>query len=188
LQVLLWCVLICGILSLRNLPGDYSHRLCGPWGCLPPIQALAAVHGAWVLVIATGVAWLLRTRSPRTLRRTGVALTCLGAAGLVAFTAHDLSTCPHTISDGAVAYAPQRLACSIAMAIDLPLVQTTIAGAATWYFGTSTPRKRLKSPGLPLPSHESSLSPPQVVAPPPSGQDADPPNFGEKNIQTSIYQ
>ena len=43
LNVLLWCVLLYAILSLRNLPGDDSHRLCGPWGCLPPIQALAAV-------------------------------------------------------------------------------------------------------------------------------------------------
>jgi hypothetical protein len=135
LNVLLWCVLLYGILSLRELPGDYSHRLCGPWGCLPPIQALAAVHGAWTLVIATAVAWFLRTRSPRTLRRTGVVLTCLGAGGLAVLAGHDLSTWPLRASDGAGAYLPQRLLCSIAMATDLPLVQTTIAGAATWYVG-----------------------------------------------------
>jgi hypothetical protein len=38
-------------------------------------------------------------------------------------------------SDGAGAYLPQRLFCSIAMATDLPLVQTTIAGPAIGYVG-----------------------------------------------------
>ena len=107
LNVLLWFGLLYGILSLRELPGDSSHRLCGPWGCLPPIQALAAVHGAWTLVIATAVAWFLRTRSSRTLRRTGVVLTCLGAGGLAVLAGHDLSTWPLRASHGA---APTSLA------------------------------------------------------------------------------
>jgi hypothetical protein len=72
------------------------------------------------------------------------------------FAAYDLSTWPHVVSEGAPAYVPQRLLCSITMATDLPLVQTTIAGAATWYVGANTHHKRLKSSGLSLPSHESS--------------------------------
>lgn len=156
LNVFLWCAVLYGILSLRDLPGDYSHRFCGPWGCLPPIQALVAVHGAWTLVMATAVEWLLRNQSPRTLRRTGVVLTCLGAAGLVIFVSHDLSAWPHLDSHGAPAYIPQRLLFSIARTTDLPLVQTTITGTATWYVGAITPRKSLKSLGLSLPSHESS--------------------------------
>jgi hypothetical protein len=135
LNVFLWCVVLYGILGLRDLPGDYSHRLCGPWGCLPPIQALAAVHGAWTLVIATAAAWFIRTRSPRTLRRLGVVLTCLGAGGLAVLAGHDLSTWPLRSTDAAGAYLPQHLAYSIVMATDLPLVQTTIAGTATWYAG-----------------------------------------------------
>jgi hypothetical protein len=135
LNVLLWCVLLYGILSLRDLPGDYSHRLCGPWGCLPPIQALAAVHGAWALVMGTAVAWLLRTRSPRMLKHTGVVLTCLGAAGLVIFAGYELSTWPLKDSSGAGTYLFRHLLCSMAMATDLPLVEITIAGVATWYAG-----------------------------------------------------
>jgi hypothetical protein len=72
--------------------------------------------------MATAVAWLLRIQSPRTLRRTGVVLTCLGAAGLVIFIGYDLSTWPHLDSDRASTYIPQRLLCSIAMTTDLPLV------------------------------------------------------------------
>jgi hypothetical protein len=135
LNILLWFVLLYGILSLRALPGDYSHRLCGPWGCLPPFQALAAVHGAWALVVATAVAWFLRTQSPRRLRRAGIVLACLGAGGPAVLVGHDLSTWPLKASDSAGAFLPQRLLCSVVMTTDLPLVPITIAGTAIWYVG-----------------------------------------------------
>ena len=137
LKVLSWFLLLYGILSLRDLPGDYSHRLCGPWGCLPPIQALAAIHGAWTLVMGTAVRRLLRTRSPQKLKHAGIVLTCLGAAGLVLFASHELSTWPLRDSSGAGTYFFPHLLCSMAMATDLPLVQITIAGAVTWYAGVT---------------------------------------------------
>jgi hypothetical protein len=135
LNVLVWCGLLYGILSLRELPGEYSHRLCGPWGCLPPIQALAAVHGAWAFAIVTGVAWFFRTRSPRTLRHAGAVLTCLGAGGLAILVGYELSNWPLAASNAPDAYLPQRLLFSVAIATHLPLVQITIAGTATWYIG-----------------------------------------------------
>jgi hypothetical protein len=135
-NILLWILALYGILSLRGLPGDYSRPCCGPWGCLPPIQALAAVHGAWALVTATAVPWLIRTQPARTLRCAGIVLGGLGASGLVVITGHDLSIWPLDVSTDAPTYRAQHLLCSIAMATDLPLVRTAIAGAVTWYVGT----------------------------------------------------
>jgi hypothetical protein len=65
----------------------------------------------------------------------GVVFMCPGAGGLAVLAGHDLSTWPLRTSDAAGAYLPQRLLFSTAMATDLPLVQTTIAGTATWFAG-----------------------------------------------------
>ncbi|MDR3632640.1 MAG: hypothetical protein P4L84_02320 [Isosphaeraceae bacterium] len=135
MKVLAWCGLLYGILSLRALPGNDSHRLCGPWGCVAPIQAVAAVHGAWTFVMVTGLAWLFRARSPRALRDTGIVLACLGAVGFTVLVGYKLSRWPIRASDGMGFHVNRRLPFAIAMLADLPLVQITIAGTATWYVG-----------------------------------------------------
>ena len=48
----LWSGLLFGSLSVANLPGDWGHGICGPWGCGPPMQALVACHFAWLVVLA----------------------------------------------------------------------------------------------------------------------------------------
>ena len=60
-----WALAAFGALSLANLPGEYGHSLCGPWGCLPPLQALAAMHLFWVVVLGPPVAWALMKWQPR---------------------------------------------------------------------------------------------------------------------------
>lgn len=57
--LLVWSGTAYGVLSLRNLPGEYTHYLCDSWGCLPPIQAVAAMHSFWILVIAPPTVWMI---------------------------------------------------------------------------------------------------------------------------------
>ena len=46
-------------LALERIPGDYAHAYCGAWGCLPPLQALAAMHGFWLMMMIPPTAWLV---------------------------------------------------------------------------------------------------------------------------------
>ena len=84
-DVALWLVATYGILKLADLPGDGGLKvLCGPWGCLPPLQALAAAHGFWLIVIGPAAAWAGSRLSTRGLARLGLALAAIGSAGVLA--------------------------------------------------------------------------------------------------------
>ncbi|RUL87955.1 hypothetical protein [Tautonia sociabilis] len=127
--VLAWGGLAYGVLSLRHLPGDYTHPFCGPWGCLPPLQALAAVHGFWALALAPPVIWTARTLPPGRLRGLGTSLVAFGALALGILVGRELLTLPPGAATELRQYLPQRAVFAVAMLTDVPLVQIVVAGA-----------------------------------------------------------
>ena len=125
-----WCVLLYSILAVRDLPGDYAHPFCGPWGCLPPLQALAAVHGAWALVAITACRWAIRSLRPQALGRVGAALLALGGAGLAALVGREVAAFGPGEAFGFRPYALQRAVTAIVCQTDLPLIPLAAAGLA----------------------------------------------------------
>lgn len=130
----LWGGAAYGVLGLARLPGDGGARgLCGPWGCLPPLQSLAAAHGFWLLVIGPAVARAAHRLSPRGLRRLGGVLLAIGGAGLAWVAVGSMATA----GAGPPGWRPILHAVfEVAMLVDVPLVELVAAGLACLVIAT----------------------------------------------------
>src|SRR5262245_53022231 len=68
-----WLLAALVALSVAAIPCDVGESMCGVWGCLPPIQALAAMHLFWCVTFGAGIHAIRRWR-PGLLRPVGVVL------------------------------------------------------------------------------------------------------------------
>jgi hypothetical protein len=137
--VLAWGGAAYGLTVLGTLPGDLGHALfgeslCGPWGCLPPLQALVAWHLLVVLAFIPLVLWAVRCWPPVRLWAFGAALTALGVLGLAIVAGREVLRCWLTFPD-LRPYTAQRILCVLATLIYVPLVQVTLAGLTGWLVG-----------------------------------------------------
>lgn len=127
-----WGGAILGVLQLRHLPIDGSHNLCGPWGCGPPLPALLAYQGFWLVLLGFPALAASRLWSPVKLRRLGLVLLGLGLAGFVAIGVWDALFWWPTASPEGRALVVQRylfsVATQIAMPVELPVIPVTLAG------------------------------------------------------------
>jgi hypothetical protein len=127
-----WALAAHGVLALGILPVDLGHALCGPWGCAPPLQALAAMHAFWALALLPPTACALSLLSARSLRLVGSIVMGLGLAGLGFVFARELLVWLPSVPPEVQRYFPQRLLFVLATLSDVPLVQVTLAGAVCW--------------------------------------------------------
>jgi hypothetical protein len=167
--LLAWAGALYGLQFLATLPGDlgealFGHSLCGPWGCLPPLQGLVAWHGVLVLLFVPLVLWAVWSWSPVRLWALGVGLAGLGLLGLGVVAGREVLTCWVT-SPAQRPYTLQHILFAVATLGDVPLVQVTLAGLICWLVG----RRRLAA---------RRLSPRATPAGPPapcSGEQSPPP-------------
>lgn len=129
LFVLAWAAVAYGLLWLGGLPGTLEHSLCGPWGCLPPLQALAALHALWLWALIPAVAFVTRRWPPARLRLLGGALLLAGLVGLTVLALREAAHWLPTVPDEYRRHFPKRVLFATATLTDLPLVQVTLAGA-----------------------------------------------------------
>jgi hypothetical protein len=102
---------------------------------MPPVQALAALHGAWFVLLIPPTVWVTRRWPARRLWLTGIILTTSGVTGLATLAGRDLLTWLSWAPPAYQRYFGQRILFAIATATDLPLVQLTVAGMACWIAG-----------------------------------------------------
>ncbi|MCI0462278.1 MAG: hypothetical protein L0Z62_35445 [Gemmataceae bacterium] len=102
---------------------------------MPPLQALAALHGLWILVLLPPVAWAAHRWPSSTLCLVGTMLTALGLLGLAAVAAQELLTWLPTVSGDTQRYLPQRILYVLGTLTDIPILQLTGAGLACWLAG-----------------------------------------------------
>ena len=126
--IVAWGAAMLGVLSLRALPLESEHSICGPWGCGPPVPALLACHGFWavnlgaLLVIGHG-------RLPRPqFRLVSRWAVGIGIAGLIGVAVWEGVTWWPDASDHVRHYALQRYGFRLATQIDFPIVETSLAG------------------------------------------------------------
>lgn len=126
-----WAVLAFGALSIARLPGEDQGDFCGVWGCLPPLQALAAMHAFWAVVAAAVTDSLLGHARPPRLRAIGILLTLAGLLLLTGLAVHGTVSWLYT-TGWQVRYVGRRVLYVIATATDAPFGQMAIAGMVCW--------------------------------------------------------
>jgi hypothetical protein len=135
-----WGLTAFGALQVADLPGEFSHALCGPWGCLPPVQALAAMHLFWFILLVPASAWLgIRLRPDRS-PLLGPLLLVTGGVGIAVFVGRDLLAWLAAMPPDLHGYWARRALVSLALQTDLPLVQVLLAGALCWMAGRARRR------------------------------------------------
>jgi hypothetical protein len=102
---------------------------------MPPLQALAALHGFWIMVVLVPTVVALRRWSPDRLRRVGAAVMLVGLAALVLATAADVSLWLAESPPEFRLFVPQRILFFLATLTQFPLFQVTAAGAVWWWVG-----------------------------------------------------
>jgi hypothetical protein len=108
---------------------------------VPPLQALAALHGFWIVLAVAALALVLRRLTPEQLRLLGLASTATGVVGLLAFIGWDLTSWLGTVPPEFRRYSFQRILFALGTNSDAPLVQVTAAGAVCWIAGAIRRRK-----------------------------------------------
>jgi hypothetical protein len=131
LGLVLWGAGLAAALSLTQWSGDWSHGVCGPWGCGPPTQALVSCHLAW-LIFLTPPAVLLAPRNFRRRRRLALFLILAAAMALFSIVGHQWATWWPDAAQWQRAYFWQRCGFCIATAVDLPILQTMAIGVLLW--------------------------------------------------------
>jgi hypothetical protein len=131
---LAWAAVTFGVLAIERIPGDFGHAYCGPWGCLPPLQALAAMHGFWLMLFLPPAAWLIASASPSRLRAIGVFAFWVGIFGFALVTGYGLVSWLETAGEYR-RYALQRFLYVAVGSTDLPFGQLAVTGLVLWLVG-----------------------------------------------------
>jgi hypothetical protein len=102
---------------------------------MPPLQALAALHAFWILIVLVPTVVALRRWPPGRLWRVGRAVTMLGLLALSLAVAGDLYLWLGMAPPEWQQYAPQRVLFFVATLTEFPLLQIIAAGAVCWQVG-----------------------------------------------------
>ena len=126
-----WVFALLGALSISQVPGDWGHWICGPWGCGPPLQALAACHFAWLVVMGPPAVWLRQSNllSTRMVRRCGVALMMAGVLGLSGVVIYQRTMWWPGASEWQQPYFWHRCGFVIGTTVDVPIMQSVLIGS-----------------------------------------------------------
>jgi len=132
---LAWGLAAYGVLSLNRLPPLYVHALCGPWGCLPSLWSLLAMHGFWMLVFVPAGAGMVRSFGPSRLRKVGGGMAAIGAGFTLLILGHAAISWLVEAAPGDRLYAVPRALMALAMQVDVPAIPALVVGLACWAVG-----------------------------------------------------
>jgi hypothetical protein len=149
--LLLWGLAIDASLMIFFIPGDYAHSLCGPWGCYPELQPLAALHMAWLAGILLPTVLAARSLPLPWARLLGWTITALGAIGLAAVTCREALTWLRDVPEEWRVYFPLRLVYTVIMLTDAPLLQLVIAGVVACVLVRRRNRAQRRQATIPTP-------------------------------------
>lgn len=103
---------------------------------MPPLPALVALHGLWLLLIVPLTVLTLRHASPERLRLLGILLTAIGVTGLGIVGLREASSWLPSVPDGDRWFFLHRVLFALfAELTSVPLVPVTVAGLACWFAG-----------------------------------------------------
>ena len=122
------------VLQISQLTTGLTHLACGPWGCGPPLEALAACHGFWALFLTPPAAWAASRSSMAAVRLVSLCAGLAGLAGVIGVVAWQAGTYLPLVGEGQPSYFFQRCLFVIATTVELPMVQLILLGLAGWWY------------------------------------------------------
>jgi hypothetical protein len=127
---MVWAGSLLAALSIRDLPGDWGHSICGAWGCGPPLQALLAYHLAWLVVLAPPAAVLVHSAlvPAHILRRSGALLCVVAVFFVAAVVIYQRVAWWPSASEWQRGFFWHRCGFVLATAIDIPVAQVLLLG------------------------------------------------------------
>ncbi len=132
-----WAVGLFGVLSLQYLPDRFfgEHSVCGPWGCGAPLPALMACHGFWLVLFAPATIYAARRLKPWTVWRLGAGLVALSLFELLGVALWQAISWWPNVDKSLHRYALERYLFVLATLVDVPVLETLLAGIALWWTG-----------------------------------------------------
>ena len=122
----IWGASLFGTLQLYEMDLGLGHGICGRWGCGPTVEALLGYHGFWMVLILPLALLLGLVLSNSARRSLG---TWMLVGGILAAVAYMI--CDGVLYYGRVhtmEFSLQRALFSLAVAVDLPMLQVALAG------------------------------------------------------------
>lgn len=126
----LWAAGLFAVLQLQELPDSLlgTHGVCGAWGCGPPVSALLACHGFWLVLIGPPTFFAGRRLSGPLLQDFGLGLILAGVCGLISVGAWEAATwLPHA-TDFQKQHLIQRYLFALVTQVDIPIIPVLLAG------------------------------------------------------------
>jgi hypothetical protein len=132
-----WAAGLFGVLSLQYLPDRFfgEHSVCGPWGCGAPLPALLACHGFWLVLFAPPTMYVARRWAPQRAWQAGAGLVSLAGLGLVSIALWQAVTWWPHVDRSLHRYVVQRYLFVLATLVDVPVLETLVAGVTLWWAG-----------------------------------------------------
>ena len=128
-----WASALLGSLLVSQIPGDWGHSICGPWGCGPPTQSLVACHLSWFVVLVPAIVLVAKFGglTSNAWWWIGLGFFAAGLLGLVAIVVHEQITWLPSAGDYQRAYFWHRCGFVLATTVDAPITQSTFVGLGT---------------------------------------------------------
>ena len=129
-KIALWGAALAGVLRISRMSVAADNGICGPWGCGPPLNALIACHGFWIVLLLPPTVMLLRRGPARTVHAVGLVSTSIGIATLSVIAIWEWTHWYAIASDWQRGYLVQRYLFSIVTLVDVPVIEITLLGLA----------------------------------------------------------
>ena len=102
---------------------------------MPPLQALVALHGLWVLALVPFVVWAAHSWQPPRLRLVGKGLSAAGLGGLAILIGRELLTSYAAAPSAQISYIAQRILYVLGTNTAFPVMQVVLTGAILRFVG-----------------------------------------------------
>lgn len=123
-----WGIGVWLVLQLQHSSIGLQHSICGPWGCGPPLPALLACHGFWLVLFAPPVLAAGCFASPHQLLKAGTLLVAIGLLTLIGISIWQATNWIPVASELQRSYFLQRCLFVVAVQVDMPLFELIAFG------------------------------------------------------------
>lgn len=128
LIVVAWGAAVWLVLQLQFVTFGTLHGICGPWGCGPPLSVLVACHGFLLVALGPPTCFGCSVLNPRRLLIAGFTALIAGLLAISGVAAWEATHWLPATTEFQSAYFPQRWLFSVAVRVDVPMIELTVFG------------------------------------------------------------